>query len=109
MGFVISALGGFLVILSLVDMTYTFRGWNPVRVMGQSPLLIYVLHSIIIGRIFARWWGSEKLDNMKFLLVYALFVAGMIGAAFIMSAVRKRTYYTRLHSANGSAQLGKRP
>jgi uncharacterized membrane protein len=86
-GFFITCFGVVLSVLILADATQKAPLWNPVRLMGQNSLFIYVLHSLVIGNLFVRWWQDAPLEGGAFLLVYALFLAGLFACTLGLRVV----------------------
>jgi uncharacterized membrane protein len=95
-GFFITSASVAILVLMFADKTHQSRWWHPVRFMGQHSLFVYVVHSLVIGRLFARWWQGAPLENGPFLLTYAMFMVALFMITLAMCAL-KSILAKRLH------------
>ena len=87
-GYILSAIGVIISLFSIVDADPSLAVYGPFRVMGESALVLYILHLVIIGCIIAPIWPDR--DPAVFLLIYASLALILIFAAYISRISRKR-------------------
>jgi uncharacterized protein len=85
-GFFIASLGATMLSLACVEAAQSLKYFAPVQLMGRYSLFIYVLHSLVIGRIFVSLWGEEPITSAaEFMLLYAVFVLALYFAVFALN------------------------
>jgi uncharacterized membrane protein len=85
-GFCLAACGAILCLFVIADLLPPAAIPDPLRVMGECPLAIYILHSVIIA------WCISPLDLLLplplFLLSVIVFIGGMCGFAYLLRRLR---------------------
>jgi uncharacterized membrane protein len=77
-GFFIASLGMTMLLLVCAEATQSLKYWSPVRLLGSCSLFVYVLHSVVIGRVFVSLWGEEQITSAaEFITLYAGFLLGL--------------------------------
>jgi uncharacterized membrane protein len=90
-GFFIASLGLTLLVLAVAEATQTLKCWAPVQLLGRCSLFVYVLHSVVIGRVFVSLWGEEPITStVEFLLLYAFFMFGLYATTLLFNRYGKK-------------------
>ena len=91
LSFFLVAAGVFMLLFFLVDCTATSRIHLPFRLYGQCSLILYVLHSVVIGYYFIPRRASGSLHSWnEFLLDYLYFMGGLLVVAWCVTLLRGR-------------------
>ncbi len=87
-GYTISAIGIFLILLSIIDYKPSFVLYRPMKVLGESPLFMYILHLSILYYIVAPILSEVSLE--MFLFIYTTVVFLMALVAYALRALKSR-------------------
>jgi uncharacterized membrane protein len=90
-GFMLTSIGLILLLLVIFDRCANDKILQPIDVLGQSALIIYLLHYAIIYYVIYPLF--PKLNFSLYLLIYIVLAAAMIGVAYILKALK--TCYPR--------------
>jgi len=86
-GFLLAVSGVVIGLFVLADMLPPrSRVTDPLRALGECSLAIYLLHSLVIAWIISPLGLSVSLPG--FIVVFGIFVTGMIGVAYILRSIR---------------------
>ena len=80
LGFVILSLGVIVVVLAVADQTASWRGWEPWRLLGEASLLMYTLHSFIIGWVLLP--HIHDLTGFQLAGIYAALILILMGCGW---------------------------
>jgi uncharacterized membrane protein len=87
LGYVLTAVGLILVLFWIVD-RWPAAYWRPIKTIGQSALLIYVLHLALIETLISSRWGEVSMDS--FLLLYVSLSLFLILIAYGLRRAKSR-------------------
>lgn len=76
-GFNLTALGLFLGLLFLVDLTKNIPLYKYFQVLGECSLFMYILHSVILGWIIFKIWSDISL--FLTLSIYIILIVALLG------------------------------
>ncbi|MFX0203773.1 MAG: heparan-alpha-glucosaminide N-acetyltransferase domain-containing protein [Candidatus Hodarchaeota archaeon] len=87
-GYVISSIGLILILFYIVDWSSSVIIYNPLKALGRSSLVMYVLHLALVVYIICPIWSEE--DFQTFWLVYVLLILLLISTAYALSLSKTR-------------------
>ena len=101
--FFLVAAGVIALLFYVVDQTKTNFFYGPFKLYGKCSLLMYILHTVVIGEYF-RDQGQEGLTLQfgAFLQVYLIFTAGLLLVAWMISLVKPKNLHPAIRFLVGS-------
>ncbi len=87
-GFIITASGLAMVLLATIDWKPDLALYRPLRLLGESALLMYLLHIVLIKYVVAPEWEDEPLAT--FSVLYAGMVLGLLVVAYAGRGIKSR-------------------
>lgn len=87
-GYITSAIGIIVILFSIVDWKPLINAYKPLQALGESSLLMYILHLALIEYIIAPI-KSEQIFQV-FLLIYIVLSSLLISIAYGLSVLKNR-------------------
>jgi uncharacterized membrane protein len=87
-GFIITASGLAMMLLATIDWKPDLALYRPLRLLGESALLMYLLHIVLIKYVVAPEWEDESLET--FIYLYAGMVLGLLVVAYAGRGIKSR-------------------
>jgi uncharacterized membrane protein len=87
-GFIITASGLAMMLLATIDWKPDLALYRPLRLLGESALLMYLLHIVLIKYVVVPEWEDESLET--FMLLYAGMVIGLLVVAYAGRGIKSR-------------------
>jgi uncharacterized membrane protein len=87
-GFIITASGLAMMLLATIDWKPDLALYRPLRLLGESALLMYLLHIVLIKYVVAPEWEDESLET--FIFLYAGMVLGLLVVAYAGRGIKSR-------------------
>jgi len=88
-GFLLFITGLIFCLFIIADtLPITWRGFDPIRALGECSLAIYILHMVIITRVIEPF--ELQVPLYVFLAGYLLLITGMIVTAYLLRYARKK-------------------
>ncbi|MCD6035197.1 MAG: hypothetical protein K0R63_938 [Rickettsiales bacterium] len=67
-GFILFMMGSIPLLLSAIDRTASFKGWQFLMPFGKASLFFYIVHLLVIGRIILELWEGVGIVNYLIVL-----------------------------------------
>jgi uncharacterized membrane protein len=93
-GFIITAIGLAIILLATIDCNPGLALYRPLRLLGESALLMYLLHIVLIKYVVAPEWEDAPLET--FMALYAAMVLGLLVVAYFGRGIRSRARHLPL-------------
>jgi surface polysaccharide O-acyltransferase-like enzyme len=93
-GFIITAVGLAMMLLATIDWNPGLALYRPLRLLGESALLMYLLHIVLIKYVVAPEWEDAPLET--FMVLYAGMVVGLLLVAYAGRGVKARWHHLPL-------------
>ncbi len=87
-GYNLTAIGIIALLFWIADKQPNLRLWQPVKIIGQSALLLYILHWIIVDHLIDRF--AQQIGLKEFFLWYLLLLGICFAIAYTLTIVRKK-------------------
>lgn len=87
-GYIITAIGIITILFSVVDYNPFFAMYNPLKVLGESSLFIYILHYAIIIYFIEDYLSNQKLPI--FIGIYLVIIALILVIAYSLRFLKLR-------------------
>ena len=87
-GFIMTASGLAMMLLATIDWKPDLALYRPLRLLGESALLMYLLHIVLIKYVVAPEWEDESLET--FIFLYAGMVLGLLVVAYAGRGIKSR-------------------
>ena len=103
LAFFLVAAGVTLLLFYLVDCTKASLVYSPFKLYGKCSLLMYILHTIVIGKYF--WPQSQDgaaLELGAFLQTYLLFMMGLLLVAWLINQLKPKELHPAIRFFIGS-------
>lgn len=94
LGFIMTASGLAIVLLAMIDRNPGLIVYGPLRLLGESALLMYLLHIVLIKYVIAPEWEDESWES--FFVLYAAMLVGLLAAAYAGCGVKSRVRHLPL-------------
>jgi uncharacterized membrane protein len=88
LGFIMTASGLAIVLLAMIDRNPGLVVYGPLRLLGESALLMYLLHIVLIKYVIAPEWEDESWEI--FFILYAAMLVGLLAVAYAGRGVKSR-------------------
>jgi len=88
LGYIISVMGLIVCLFFIVDWKPSVVIYKPLQALGESALLIYILHLALIEHVIGSIW-SEK-DLQAFLTIYIFLSLLLVGIAYGLRVLRAK-------------------
>lgn len=87
-GYIMSAIGIIVILFSIVDRKPLISAYKPLQLLGESALLMYILHLALIEYVIAPQ-ESEQIFQV-FLLIYIVLSSLLISIAYALRVLKTR-------------------
>jgi uncharacterized membrane protein len=87
-GYTISAIGIILILLPIIDYKPSFILYRPMKVLGESPLFMYILHLSMLYYVVTPIWSEVSLE--MFLFIYTMVAFIMMLVAYALRALKSK-------------------
>jgi len=78
-GFILTSIGLTLVLFSLVDLAPGLALYQPLRLLGEAALLMYILHQAANQYLLSGWWPEKPLGTFLLIVLGAEAVLMTLG------------------------------
>jgi uncharacterized membrane protein len=93
-GFIITACGLAIVLMATIDRNPGLAVYRPLQLLGESALLMYLLHIVLIKYVVAPEWEDESWEI--FFILYAVMLFGLLVAAVVGKGLKSRVRHLPL-------------
>ncbi|WP_294538813.1 heparan-alpha-glucosaminide N-acetyltransferase domain-containing protein [uncultured Rhodoblastus sp.] len=88
-GFILTAVGCFLIVYRVAFYSQFSHFWSPLRVLGESSLFMYMFHLVVIGEVFENWY-PDPIGPWQFGLMWPLLLVAMVLLGCALRHVKAR-------------------
>lgn len=95
-GIMLVMLGGSILLLTFVDRTRKCVGWRVLQCLGEVSMAMYVLHILLIGRLFPLMFS--RMDAQEFIIVYGCFFLWLLCVAWTIKLFKSSFLHAYPHA-----------